>query len=46
MSTVRLNTDDKKVRHKLGCYIMLTFLLVIMLQFIITINCCYYTKNR
>ena len=45
MSTVPINFDDKKVRYKMDCYILHTFLLVIILLFIIAIICYYFTKN-
>ena len=40
------NSDDKKVRCKMDCYILHTFLLVNILLFIIAIICCHYTKHR
>ena len=40
------NSDDKKVRYKIDCYILSTVLLVIMLLFIITIICYHYAKHR
>ena len=44
-STVSTNSDDKKVRHKLGCYIFHTVLLVIILIFIIAIISNRYAKH-
>ena len=41
-----INSDRKKVRHKIDCYILHTALLVIVLLFIITIMCNHYGKNR
>ena len=38
-STVSINFDNKNVRHKMNCYIFHTFLLVIILLFIIAIIC-------
>ena len=38
-STVSINFDNKKVRHKMDCYIFHTFLLLIILLFIIAIIC-------
>ena len=43
-SSVPINSDDKKVRHKIYSYILHTFLLVIKLIFIIAI-CFHYTKH-
>ena len=34
---VSINPDDKKVRYKMDCYILITVLLVVVLLFIITI---------
>ena len=45
-SAVSLNYDDKKVRYKMDCYILHTFLLVIILIFMIAIICYYYEKHR
>ena len=44
-STVSTNADDKKVRHKLDCYIFHTVLLVIILIFIIAIISNRYAKH-
>ena len=46
MSTVSTNSYNKKVRYKMGCYILHTVLLVIILLFIITIICYRYAKHR
>ena len=46
VSTVSINSDDKKVRYKMDCYIMLMVLLVIILLFIIAIICSHYGKHR
>ena len=45
-STVSINSDDKKAKYKMECYILHTFLLVIILLFIITIICYHYTNHR
>ena len=45
-STAPINFDDKKVRYKMVCYILNTFLLVNILLFIIAIICYHYTKHR
>ena len=45
-STVSINSDDTKVRYKLNCYILHTFLLVTRLLFMITISCYHYAKHR
>ena len=42
-STLSMDSDDKKVRYKMDCYILHAILLVIILLFITTIIC-YYTK--
>ena len=44
--TMLKNSDDKKVRYKIDCYILHTVLLVIMLLFIITTICYHYAKHR
>ena len=46
MSTVSKNSDDKKVRYKVDCYILHTVLLVITWLYIITIICYHYVKHR
>ena len=40
------NSDDKKVRYKLDCYILHTVLLVIILLLIITIICYHCAKHK
>ena len=45
-STMLTNSDDKKIRCKMACYILHTALLVIILLFIITIICYHYTKHK
>ena len=45
-STVSINSDDKKVRYKIDCYILHTTLLVIILLLIIAIICYHHTKHR
>ena len=42
VSTVSINSDDKKVKHKMDCYIVCMFLLVIVIYHIIIHN--HYTK--
>ena len=42
MSTVSINSDDKKSRFKMDCYILHSFLLLL---FITAIICYYYTKH-
>ena len=44
-STVSINSDDKRVRYKMDCYILHAFVLVTILLFIIAI-CCHYAKQR
>ena len=44
-STVSINSNDKKARYKMDCYILLTFLLVIILLFIVAIICYHYAKH-
>ena len=46
MNTMPINSDDKKVLRKINCYILHTFLLAIMLLFIIAIIWHHYAKNR
>ena len=36
----------KKIRYKMGCYILCIFLSVTILQFMIAIICCRYAKPR
>ena len=45
-STASKNSDDKKIRYKVDCYILDTVLLVIILLFIIAIICYHYAKQR
>ena len=45
-NTVSTNSGDKKVKYKIDCYILHTFLLVIILLFIIAIICYHYTNQR
>ena len=40
------NSDDKKVRYKIDCYILHTVLLAIILLLIIAIICYQYAKHR
>ena len=37
---------DKNVRYKMDCYILNTFLLIVILLFIITTICDHYAKHR
>ena len=41
-----INSDDKKVRYKIDCYILHTVLLAIMLILINTIICNHCAKHR
>ena len=41
-----INSDNKKVRYKIDCYILHTVLLVIILLLIITITSYHYAKDR
>ena len=45
-STISINSEDKKVRYKMDCYILHTVLLVIILLFMISIICYHYAKHR
>ena len=45
-TNVQINSDDKKVRFKIDCYILHTVLSVIILLLIITITCYHYLKHR
>ena len=45
-TNVSINSDSKKVRYKINCYILHTVLLVIILLLIITIICYHYAKHR
>ena len=46
LSTVSINSDSKKVRHKMNCYILHTFLLLDILLLLIAIICYHYIKIR
>ena len=43
---VSIIADNKKVRHKIDCYILHTILLVTILLLIITIISYHYVKHR
>ena len=43
-STMLTNSDDKKVRHKMNCYILHTVLLVVI-PLLITAVVCYHYEN-
>ena len=43
---VLTNFHNKKGRYKMGCYILCTVSLVIILLFTIAITCFHYTKHR
>ena len=43
---VSINSNDKKVIYNIGCYILHTVLLMIILLFIINIICYHYVKHR
>ena len=45
-STVLVNSDDKKVKYKMDCYILYIVLLVIILPLIIAIIWCHYTEQK
>ena len=45
-TNVSTNSDGKKVRYKMDCYILHTVLLVITLSMIITIICYHYAKLK
>ena len=45
-SAVSITSDDKNIINKTDCYILYTFLLVVILLFIITIACYNYAKYR
>ena len=44
-SAVSINSDDKN-KDKIDCYILHTFLLAVILLFIIAIICYHYVKHR
>ena len=46
VANVSINSDDKKVRYKIDCYIWNTVLLEIILLLTITIICYHYAKHR
>ena len=46
MSTVSLNFRNKRVGYKMDCYILHTFLLVLILLFVIAIVCYRYAKHK
>ena len=43
---VPINYDGRKIRYKIGCYILHRVLLLIILLLLITVTCYHYTKNR
>ena len=45
-STASINSDNKKVRYEMDCYILHSFLLVIILLFIIAIIFYHYAKHK
>ena len=45
-STMSTNSEDKKVRYKMVCYILHIILLLIILIFTIALNCYHCTKNN
>ena len=45
-SSVSINSDDKKVRYKMNCYILHAFLLVNILLVMIALTCYHYVKHR
>ena len=45
-TTVSINSDGKKVKYKIDCYILHEVLLVIILLLITTIICYHYVKHR
>ena len=42
---ISTNSDNKKVRYKMDCYILHTVLLGIILLFLIAIICYHYAKH-
>ena len=46
MSTMLTNSDDKKLRYKIDCYILHTVLLEMILLLINTIACYHYENRR
>ena len=47
-STMSINSDDKKVRYKMHCYVLHTFLLLIVILLFRTAGffCYHYLKYR
>ena len=45
-ANVSINSDGKKVRYKIDCYILHIVLLVLILLLIITIICYHYAQYR
>ena len=45
-TNVSTNSDGKKVRYRIDCYILQRVLLMIILLFIIAIICYHYGKHR
>ena len=45
-TNVSTNSDGKKVRNRMDCYILQRVLLMIILLFIIAIICYHYGKHR
>ena len=45
-SAVSTNFYNKNVRYKMGCYILHTILLLVILLFIVDIICYHYVKYR
>ena len=45
-TNVSINCHNKKVRHKINCYILHTVLLAIILLLIITIVCYHFINHR
>ena len=45
-TNVSTNSDGKKVRYRMDCYILHRVLLMIILLFIIAIICYHYGKHR
>ena len=41
-----INSDDKKVKYKMDCYILHTVLLVTIFLYMITVICFHYAKHR
>ena len=45
-SNVSINVLNKKVRYKMGCYVLHAVLLVIISIFIVAVICYHYAKHR